>query len=164
MPRPAIRLAAALALIASGMVGPGAAGASECRQVRGQLDETLVTGPDCTSPVGFCTVARMSGALRGEAQFTASTITPSADTPTTGVVFVTGDTVIADARLAGLRGTLFVKNAAAFRTTAGDLVDLQTVIGGTEDLAGTTGSLHVSGTFLAATGGSATYEGVVCRP
>jgi hypothetical protein len=164
MLRPAIRLAATLTLIASGTIGLSDAGASECRQVRGHLEETLVAGPDCTSPVGLCTVAQMFGALRGEARFTASAIIPSADTPTTGVVFVTGDTVIADATLAGLRGTLIVKDAAAFRTVGdGDLVDVQTIIGGTEDFAGTTGVLRVSGNFVA-TGGSSTYEGVVCRP
>jgi hypothetical protein len=165
MLRPKIRLAATLAFIASGTVGLSGADASECKQVRGHLEETLVTGAACTSPVGLCTVARMLGAIKGEALFTAAAIIESADTPTTGVVFVIGDTIIVDAKLAGHRGTLTVKNAAAFRTVGdGDLVDVQTVTGGTDDFVGTTGSLRISGTFLAATGGSFTYEGVVCLP
>jgi hypothetical protein len=137
--------------------------ASECKEVRGHLEETLVTGPACTSPVGLCTVAQMFGAVQGEALFTASAIITSADTPTTGVVFVIGDTVIDDAKVAGHRGTLTVKNAAAFLTVDnGDLVDLQTITGGTGDFVNTTGSLRISGNFIAATGGHATYEGVVC--
>jgi hypothetical protein len=139
--------------------------ASECKEVQGHLEDTLVTGAACTSPVGLCTVAQMFGAVQGEAQFTASAIIPSADTPTTGVVFVIGDTVIEDAKVAGRRGTLTVKNAAAFRTVAdGDLVDVQTITGGTGELVGTTGSLRISGNFIAATGGRSTYEGVVCLP
>jgi hypothetical protein len=139
--------------------------ASECKEVQGHQEETLVTGATCTSPVGLCTVAQMFGAVQGEAQFTASAIISSADTPTTGVVFVVGDTVIEDATVAGRRGTLTVKNAAAFRTVEdGDLVDLQTITGGTGDFVGTTGSLRISGNFIAATGGRSTYEGVVCLP
>src|SRR5215831_19572702 len=145
MLRPTVRLAAMLASIASGMAGLSGADAFECKQVRGHLEETLVTGSNCPSPVGLCTVAQMFGALQGEALFTAADIIVSADTPTTGVVFVIGDTVIVNAKLAGHRGTLTVKNAASFRTTGnGDLADVQTVIGGTEDFAGATGSLRIS--------------------
>jgi len=161
MRRPTLRQVA-LVFIAS--VGLSAADASECTQVRGHLEETTVAA-GCTSPVGICTVAQMFGAIQGEAQFTASAIILSADTATTAVVFVTGDTVIGDAKVAGHRGTLTVKNAAAFRTAAhGDLADVQTITGGTGDFVGATGSLRVSGTFLAATGGSSTYEGVLCLP
>ncbi len=46
----------------------------------------------------------------------------------------------------------------------GDLVDVQTITGGTGDFVDTTGSLRISGNFLAATGGKSTYEGVVCLP
>jgi hypothetical protein len=165
MLRPTIRLAVTLAFIASGTIALPAPDASECKEVRGHLEETLVAGAACTSPVGLCTVARMFGAIQGEAVFTASAIILSADTPTTGVVFVSGDTVIVDAKLAGRRGTLTIKNAAAFRTVGdADLVDVQTVIGGAGDFVDTTGSLRVSGNFLADTGGSSTYEGVVCLP
>ena len=162
---PTILLVSALVFIASAAASLStAAHAAECKVVQGHLNETLVTGPTCTSPVGLCTVARMFGALQGEAQFTASAIMQSADTPTTSVVFVIGDTVIVDAKLAGHRGTLTVKNAAAFRTTGnGDLADVQTVTGGTEDFAGATGSLRISGNFVETTGSSA-YKGVVCLP
>jgi hypothetical protein len=160
-----IGLAIAFMFVAGRGVDVSAVEASECKGVQGHLEETLVTGAACTSPVGLCTVAQMFGAVQGEAQFTASAIIPSVDTPTTGVVFVIGDTVIEDAKVAGRRGTLTVKNAAAFRTVDdGDLVDVQTITGGTGELVGTTGSLRISGNFIAATGGRSTYEGVVCLP
>jgi len=164
MLRPKIRLAVTLGSIA--LLGASAAPseAAECKAVRGHFEETLVTGPTCTSPVGLCTVAQMLGALQGTAHFTASAIIPSADTPTTSVVFVIGDTLIEGAKVAGQRGTLIVKNAAAFRTTDdGDLADVQTITGGTDDLSGATGSLRISGNFVG-TSGSATYQGVVCLP
>jgi hypothetical protein len=145
-------------------LGFSVANAADCKSVRGTLEETQVTGPACTSPVGLCTVAQMFGHLKGQARFTATAITPSADTPTTGVVFVTGDTTVQDARLGGKRGTLAVKNAAAFRTIGeGDLSDTQVIIGGTGDFIGATGSLRISGTFVNGSGTSS-YEGTVCVP
>jgi hypothetical protein len=89
---------------------------------------------------------------------------PSADTPTTGVVFVIGDTTLQYARLGGKRGTLAIKNAAAFRTIGeGDLSDTQVIIGGTGDFIGATGSLRISGTFVSGSGTSS-YEGTICVP
>lgn len=141
-----------------------AAHAADCKSVRGFLEEKQVTGPGCTSPVGLCTVAQMFGALKGEANFTATAITQSADTPLTGVVFVIGDTTLVNARLGGKRGTLAIKNAASFRTVGeGDLSDTQVIIGGIGDFTGATGSLRISGTFVAGSG-TAAYEGTVCVP
>ncbi len=153
----------ALVLIASGTVGVAVAQASECHQVRGHLEETPVPiTAGCGSPVGICTVSQMFGALHGEGHFTASQLIPSA---TPDVFFVTGDTVILDAKVVGHRGTLTVQDAAAFRVDRdGDLVDIQTITGGTEDFVGATGSLRVSGNFVLPTGGSSEYEGSVCLP
>jgi hypothetical protein len=107
----------------------------------------------------------MFGKLKGEARFVASMITLSVDTPVTGVVFVTGDTLLVDAKLGTKRGTLNIKNAAAYRTVGeGDLSDTQTIVGGTGDFAGATGTLRITGTFLAGTGGSSSFEGTVCVP
>src|SRR5262247_68202 len=102
-------------LTASSAAMAGATDEPGCQRVQGFLEETLVTA-GCLSPVGLCTVARMFGILKGEARFTASTIVPSADTPTTGIVFVTGDTTLVNARLGDKRGTLIIKNAAAYQT------------------------------------------------
>src|SRR5262245_58162379 len=91
-------------------------------------------------------------------------LTPSVDTPATSVIFVIGDTAMTDARLGNRRGTLAIKNAAAFRTVGdGDLSDTQVIIGGTGDFAGASGSLRITGTFVAPSGTS-TYEGTVCVP
>jgi hypothetical protein len=62
-----------------------------------------------------------------------------------GLCTVAGDTTLQDARLGGKRGTLAIKNAAAFRTVGdGALSDTQ-VIAGTGDFIGATGSLRNSG-------------------
>src|SRR5215475_10722935 len=156
MPRFLIRLPAAtltLLTLLGTSAGLSMAYAADCRSVRGALEETQVTGPNCTSPVGLCTVARLIGQVKGQARFTATAISQSADTPTTGVVFVIGDTIIDDARLGNKRGTVAIKNAAAFRTIGeGDLSDTQVIIGGTGDLLGATGSLRISGTFVGESG------------
>jgi hypothetical protein len=158
---PAIVLAPIFAV--TGLL-PALSYAGDCRSVRGVMEETQVTGPACSSPVGLCTVALFHGQLKGQARFVATGITPSADTPATGVVFVIGDTSVVDARLGHRRGTLSIKNAAAYRTVGdGDLSDSQVIVGGTGDFAGASGSLRISGTFLAGAG-TASYEGSVCMP
>jgi hypothetical protein len=134
-----------------------------CQRVQGFLEETLVT-TGCLSPVGLCTVARVFGTLKGEARFTASTIAPSEEA-TTGVVFVSGDTTLVNAQLGNKRGTLLIKDAAAYQTIAdGNLVDIQTIIGGTGNFSGATGTLRISGNFLSDSGGSSNFEGTVCVP
>lgn len=144
--------------------GFSTANAVECKSVRGFLEETQLTGPGCTSPVGLCTVAQMFGQLKGQAHFTATAFIQSADTPTTGVIFVIGDTTVVNARLGSKRGTLAIKNAAAFRTVGdGDLSDTQVIIGGTGDFIDASGSLRISGTFVAGSG-TASFEGTVCVP
>ena len=139
-----------------------AAASATCKHVQGSLRETLVTSP-CASLVGLCTVAQLIGNLRGEAHFTASSFIPSADTPNTGTIFATGDNLIVNAQFEGRRGTVATKSAAAFRPGSGDLVDLQTIIGGTGDFAGATGTIHTSGNFIG-TSGESTFEGTVCLP
>src|SRR5262245_2160888 len=139
MPRLSIRQLVIFVVVITlcGTVNLFAQNASLCKRVEGDLEETLVPPPTCTSPVGLCTVALMFGHLQGQARFTAAGFIPSADSPTTGVVFVIGDTVVADAKLEDNHGTLIIKNAAAYRTVGnGDLVDNQTIIGGTGDFAG----------------------------
>jgi hypothetical protein len=154
----------ACVILAAAAASLSTANATECKAVRGHLEETLLPPSECASPVGLCTVAQMFGSLRGEARFTASAIIQSADTPVTGVVFVTGDSIVAEAKLAAKRGTLSIKNAAAFRTVgAGDLSDTQVIVGGTGDFVGATGSLRISGNLVGGSGTSR-FKGAVCLP
>ena len=167
MPGYPIRLSASVAtslVLVASSIAIAQVRAADCKSVRGHLEETLVPPPQCTSPVGLCTVAQMFGHLRGEARFTAMAFIASADTPATGVVFVIGDSTVVDARLGDKRGTLNIKNAAAVRTVGdGDLSDTQLIVGGSGNFANASGSLRISGNFVG-TSGSAGVEGTVCVP
>lgn len=136
----------------------------KCRPVSGYFTESALSGPACASPVGVCTEGVYRGVLRGAFITVASSLTSTADTPTTSVSLFTADSTI-HARLYGKAGDLFVKNAGAFRTSgAGEVVDLQTIVGGTGALSGATGVLRVTGTFTFASGGRSEYKGRVCLP
>ena len=79
------------------------------------------------------------------------------------MLFVSDATIHAELR--GRQGDLIIKNSGAFHTTgAGEIVDLQTIVGGTGELTGATGALRAEGTFSAETGGRSTYVGTVCLP
>jgi hypothetical protein len=120
-----------------------------CRQVSGDYVERPVTGPDCASPVGLCIAATYRGDIRGEAQARATSITPTADTPTTSVQVFTSDSTITG-KVAGRSGALIVNHADAFSSTGGGpIVDLQAIVGGTGRLTGATGALRAQGTFTA---------------
>lgn len=152
-----VAVMAALTLTA----GQSAAG-SGCFQVSGRYTEHVVTGAECRSPVGLCIAGTYRGDITGSFSGSATTITPTADTPTTAVLTFTSDSTITGA-VNGRRGTLIVKNAGVFTTTPdGSIVDLQTIVGGTGQLAGAHGFVRASGTFSTANGGNSEYEGAVC--
>lgn len=151
------------------VAGSGADAASPCFEVEGHYDEHAVSD-GCTSPVGLCIALTYSGGVRGDAFGTATSLIPTADTgtptsPGTGVLGFTSDTV-AHVSVRGRSGDLLIKNAGVFQPTGnGDIVDLQTITGGTGDLAGATGALRASGTFSPVTfSGSSDYEGQICLP
>jgi hypothetical protein len=142
--------------------GQSAAG-GRCLEVRGSYVEHAVVGPDCASPVGLC----IAGTYRGDIDATfagaASGIVTTADTPATSVSLFTSDSTITG-RVGPWRGTLIVKNAGSFAAGGGgSIVDLQTIVGGTGQLSGATGSIRASGTFTVADGGRSQYVGTVCR-
>jgi hypothetical protein len=141
------------------------ASAETCGRVEGFLEEAAFT-TGCTSPVGLCTIAQAFGSLKGRIRFVASTIIASADTPTTSVVFVTGDSVITNAQWEEKRGSVMLKDAASYQTTGdGNLVDIQTIVGGTDDFVGATGVLRVSGHFSPTAGtGTSKFDGQICVP
>jgi hypothetical protein len=153
--------ATALALLL-GAANPSQA-ASLCRPIHGSYTEHAVSD-NCQSPVGLCIAGTYTGQIRGDFRGQATSITTTADTPTSGVAMFTSDSTIA-ATIGNSRGTLIIKNAGAFAAgNGGPIVDLQTIIGGTDQLAGATGALRASGTFSAAAGGRSHYEGTVCLP
>jgi Protein of unknown function (DUF3224) len=152
--------AASLALLI-GTANPSQA-ASTCLQVHGKYVEHAVS-ETCLSPVGLCIAGTYSGQIRGDFEGRATSITPTADTPA-GVAMFTSDSTI-DATIRGRDGTLIIKNAGAFATgNGGPIVDLQTIVGGTDQLSGATGALRASGTFSAVSGGQSEYQGTVCLP
>lgn len=136
---------------------------SLCRSVRGHYREHA-TSDGCTSPVGLCIAGQYEGAIRGAFAGEATSIVPTADSGATAVLLFTSDSRI-DATVHGRRGTLLIKNAGGFRGAgAGSIVDLQTIVGGTGELAGATGELRAQGVFSAVAGGESDYEGLVCLP
>ena len=134
-----------------------------CRSVEGRYREHDTSGSGCASPVGLCIAGQYTGDVRGDFAGTATSIVPTADTATTGVILFTSDSTI-DARIGQRTGRLIIKNSGAFRTVSeGSIVDLQTITGGTGDLAGASGALRAEGTFTAGAGESR-YSGTVWVP
>lgn len=137
---------------------------ANCQPVNGHFSEQALSGPACTSPVGFCAEGAYSGALRGDFVAIASTLIPTADTPSMSVLLFTGDTTI-HALVGSREGDLLLKNAGALHAAGiGEAVDLQIIVGGTGGLTGATGALQAIGTFTFASGGQAEYTGTICVP
>jgi hypothetical protein len=130
--------------------------------VRGLIISKLLEGPACTSPVGVCTAGRLTGGIQGTFVFTAKTLTPTADTPATGVMLYTGEIVIRTAR-----GEIRVKDAGAINYTAGGTGDVgasSTIVGGTGHNTGISGRLRIAGTFTPDAGGRSEYHGYIVLP
>ena len=161
VPRAIVGTGAASLALLLGAAGPSQA-ASGCWEVRGSYMEHAVS-ENCLSPVGLCIAGTYSGQIRGDFEGRATSIA-TADTRTTGVAMFTSDSTIA-ATVAGRSGTLIIKNAGAFaRANGGPIVDLQTIVGGTDQLAGATGALRAQATFSATTGGMSRYQGTLFHP
>lgn len=147
------------------LVSASASADAQCRRVRGIYEEHAEDPSTCPSPIGLCIAGEFSGNIKGMFRSTATSLTPTGDTPLTGVLLFTGDGVI-NAQVADKQGDLTFKSAGAFQSTgAGNIVDLQTITGGTGDLAGASGVIRASGVFDPATGtGESEYEGMICLP
>jgi hypothetical protein len=144
-------------LLAVALVSGSMAEAAGCKTANGKVALSGVTGPECTSPVGLCVSGVLTGGLSGHVFSTVTSITPTADTPTTSVVFLTADTVITTDK-----GTLSQKEAVAFQTSgAGEFSELDTVLSGTGEWAGATGVFRADGTFDGSTG-AAEYTAEIC--
>jgi hypothetical protein len=142
----------ALVLASSGAQAAG------CKKVSGKFTLTSVTGPTCQSAVGICAVGSYSGGLAGPSAFVGTSLTQTIDTPTTGVVLLTGDNQITTKA-----GTLQTKDAIVLRTTGtGDFAEVDTVVAGTGEWVSATGVLRAQGTFTVADGGGGDYVGQIC--
>ena len=152
----AVSLAAAALLSAPA----GKAAAAKCKNVRGHVTSQTVT-ENCASPIDLCAAGQFYGAIRGELLLVATSLTPTQDTPVTGVYMYTADDVIKTKD-----GDIYTKDAGALNLTpgsTGDDVSIVTITGGTGAYAGAMGRLRVSGTFSDA-GGEFSYEGELCTP
>jgi hypothetical protein len=139
--------------------------AAHCRSVNGHYAEHAAAPTSCPSPVGLCIEGDFSGAIRGMFVSTATSLAPTADTPTTAVVSFTGDGTI-HASVDGTHGDLYFKSAGAFHTVGrGEIVDLQFITGGSGAFAGASGALRASGTFDPIAGmGESEFSGNICIP
>lgn len=147
-------IAAAL-LLASVLAAAPASADPSCHTRHGSVEIQLTSGPSCSSPIDFCANVAFRGALKGTSNFTGTSIVPSVDTPTTGIVFITGDNVIHTGE-----GDVFVKDAIVFNTGGkGEFAEVDTIVGGTGDYAGATGHLQALGENLE---GSFVVE--ICTP
>jgi hypothetical protein len=130
-------------LLAVALVSGSTAEAASCKTARGSLTLNTVTGPECTSPVGLCVSGPLTGGLSGHAFVTVTSIIPTADTPTTSVVFLTADTVITTKK-----GTLSLKEGTMLQTSGpGEFSTLLKPVAGTGEWAGATGVYRSDGTF-----------------
>lgn len=137
-----------------------ASAAARCKNVRGHVTSHTVT-ENCPSPIGLCAGGQFYGAIRGELFLVGTSLTPTQDTPATGVYMFTGDDVIKTKE-----GDIYTKDAGALNLTpgsTGDDISIVTITGGTGAYAGATGRLRASGTF-SESGGEFSYEGEICTP
>ena len=153
---------AILAVLALAVLGltSGALAASKCQRVEGRFTLQPVSGPACLSAVGVCAAGTYHGDLKGGSAFMGTSLIQTVDTPTTGVVLLTGDNLI---HTAG--GDLMTKDAIVLKTTgAGDFAEVDTIVAGSGEWVETTGTLRAQGTFTPAAGGQGNYTGEICRP
>ena len=139
--------------------------APSCRTVQGSASLIPVPEADCTSPVQICGEGNFTGGLKGSYTSVLFTLTPTADTPVTQVVFFTAETTMPAARIGPWRGQLVFKEAGSFHVAgAGEFGELYSAAGGTGDFVAATGVLRAVGTFDAVIGGEIAYDGQICVP
>ena len=150
-----LSLAALLALL---LVG-GATAASTCKKINGKVTLQALPSTSCPSAISLCARGSLSGDLAGQSAFTGTSQAATVDTPSTGVILVTGDNTI---QTSG--GTLLTKDAIVLQTTGvGNFGEVDTVVGGTGDWAGAAGTFRAQGTFAGGVG-QGDYVGEICTP
>lgn len=133
---------AATALVLTSVIAAAPASADpNCHTRHGSVTIEIITGPTCPSAAGLCAKVQFRGGLRGESDFVGTSLVPSVDVATTGIVFLTGDNHIRTSK-----GDLFVKDAIVFNTTGeAEFSEVDTIVGGTGEFEGATGRLQAVG-------------------
>ena len=134
---------AAAALVLTSIIAAAPASADpNCHTRHGSVTIEIVTDPTtCSSGVGLCANVQFRGGLRGESYFVGTSLVPSIDVASTGIVFLTGDNHIRTSK-----GDLFVKDAIVFNTTGeAEFSEVDTIVGGTGEFEGATGRLQAVG-------------------
>ena len=137
-----------------------------CKDIEGPFTSVLVPPPQCTSPVGLCTLGDLEGDLDATYSFTFATLVPDDDQVNhPGRMLYTGTSVI----------TLKHGNTQMFSDDEGFLDPDQAdpmayfattvhVLRGTHGAKHTTGTLVASGVLNFATGQAVgSYEGELCK-
>lgn len=150
-----VAAAFAACIAALAVAGPAASAAPQA--VNGFFRVHALTGPDCASGLGVCLAGDVSGRIKGAFSFKAAEIIPTADTPTTGVLVITGDATVETGD-----GEILCKLTGSLQITGdGPFVSICIVTGGTGAWAEATGYLRTSGAFVFDAGGTGTYDGKV---
>jgi hypothetical protein len=125
------------------------------QNVSGQFRSERVAPPDCTSPVALCTEGRSRGDINGPFTLTGTSIIPTAQTPTTGVVAYTAD-VVQNTR----HGSLFCKDTGVTKVAGdGAASSICVVTGGTGIYATAAGYIQFQSTLRPPVTFVGTYQG-----
>lgn len=120
---------------------------STVKTVSGHIDDEVVGPPQCTSPVGICTVGRLTGGIQGDLDFGITSVTP-AEPP--GVLHFTATSTIRTRE-----GDIFCADSGSFNTASGsdgEGVHLCVITGGTGEFAGASGYLQETFHFRGSVG------------
>ena len=129
-----------------------------CKAVHGRID-LAATEPTCGSAIGLCAGGILHGTLQAHSDFIGTSFVSTVNTPSTGVIVLTGDNAIHTND-----GDLFTKDSVVLDTAGdGEFAEVDTIVGGTGSYAGASGYLQATGTFLNGAG-VGVYVGVVCQP
>lgn len=143
-------------LVGLGALFAGNASAdSTVSTVNGHVSDEVVAGPDCQSPVGFCTSGEVTGGIQGHLDFTITSLTPVGPD---GVLAFTAVSTISTSE-----GDLHCVDSGSFNTAPGsdgEGVHLCVLTGGTGRYAGASGYLQERFTFMG-TAGEGRYSGKI---
>jgi hypothetical protein len=140
----------------------GAFAQSGCKSVKGKIILQQAPAAECASPAGICAQGDLKGGLNGNSEGVVDEIITTSDSASTGVIVLLGETLYSDSK-----GTFTFDNVITYLTVGeNEFVELATISSGsgTGEYTGATGVLQLIGSFNPVSGGSGTYEGVVCTP